>query len=77
MCFMLFGGLSGCVESNANMKTSSQTDYQSMVDAQARAKPRISPMTHIASGQMLERQGRYQAAVQQYEKAIGTKFSPA
>jgi tetratricopeptide (TPR) repeat protein len=32
--------------------------------------PRINPMTHLAAGQMLERQGDFNAAIEQYEKAI-------
>jgi tetratricopeptide (TPR) repeat protein len=34
------------------------------------AAPRISPMTHLAAGQMLERQGDLQGAIDQYEKAV-------
>jgi Flp pilus assembly protein TadD len=34
--------------------------------------PRINPMTHIAAGQMLEKQGDLMGAIEQYEKAVAT-----
>lgn len=40
--------------------------------------PRINPMTHIAAGQMLEKQGDLNGAIEQYEKAVAVdpKNSP-
>jgi len=32
--------------------------------------PRINPMTHVAAGQMLEKQGDFRGAIEQYEKAV-------
>lgn len=34
--------------------------------------PRIAPMTHLAAGQMLERQGDFLGAIEQYEKAVAS-----
>jgi tetratricopeptide (TPR) repeat protein len=41
-----------------------------MAAAKPAATPRINPMTHMAAGQMLEKQGDFKGAIDQYEKAV-------
>ncbi|HVP10332.1 MAG TPA: tetratricopeptide repeat protein [Phycisphaerae bacterium] len=65
---------SGCSLFDPKTKTESadaERKRPASPDAAAQpAAPRISPLTHLAAGQMLERQGDLQGAIEQYEKAI-------
>ncbi len=66
--------LSGCNLAESQYSPAGSETYDSKAarrDEPAKAAaPRIAPMTYLAAGQMLERQGDPQGAIEQYEKAI-------
>ena len=63
--------VTGCLESG-DRQISEEINPTSAEHANAKAAPapRISPDTHLAAGQMLEKQGDVRGAIEQYEKAI-------
>jgi len=66
----------GCADLSNRFKVVDKGDKQEKAgDSSARnapppPAPRISPMTHVAAGQMLEKQGDLTGAIEQYEKAV-------
>lgn len=68
--------LPGCNLPNARFDAtgaeSNDTRAAQKSEAARTAAPRIAPMTYLAAGQMLERQGDLQGAIEQYEKAVAS-----
>jgi Flp pilus assembly protein TadD len=73
---LLLAGLlaSGCSLSDSGSKQITErqeADRAAAAESAERAPtPRINPKTHIAAGQMLERQGDLNGAIEQYERAV-------
>lgn len=53
-------------------RSDDQKNDQAMADAKPAPAPRIMPETHLAAGQMLERQGDMPGAIAQYERVIAS-----
>jgi type IV pilus assembly protein PilF len=63
----------GCSLQDPEKENASRSADRSRFDqAEDAPAPRIHAMTHVAAGQMLERQGDLETAIEQYEKAIAT-----
>ena len=60
----------GCADLNKNSKVEKKDSDPAAEKAAVAPAPRINPMTHIAAGQMLEKQGDLNGAIEQYEKAV-------
>ncbi len=63
----------GCADLQKRFQTAEASKKENAVEksrAEAPPPPRINPMTHVAAGQMLEQQGDFNGAIEQYEKAV-------